>query len=93
MVRKCYAVRDTVAGVFAGGLHLHAGDPAAIRMFGDVASDRNTMIGLHPNDFELCCVGQFDESTGNLVGCEPVTVITGAAWRAAQQAQEASANA
>lgn len=87
MKRRVYAVRDNTAGCFSGGLYLHASDAAAVRMFGDVASDKSNMIGLHPADFDLCTLAEFDESTGEIFPCGlPVTVITGAAWRAAQEA-------
>lgn len=42
----------------------------ATRMFGDAASDRKTVIGLHPEDFKLVLVGMFNESTGELQAME-----------------------
>ena len=34
----------------------------AIRRFSETATDRNTSIGLHPEDFTLFHVGSFDDS-------------------------------
>lgn len=84
-MKRVYAVRDLIAGLFGGGFHLFNADAAAIRMFGDVAVDKNTMIGLHPSDFALLAVAEFDEATGEVTPISPpVVVITGAAWLAAQ---------
>jgi len=33
----------------------------------DLANDANTMVGRHPADFSLFCVGQFDDASGQLL--------------------------
>ena len=38
----------------------------ACRMFGDLVKDGRTLVGQHPEDFELYIVGDFDLSTGEL---------------------------
>lgn len=39
----------------------------AVRMVMDLANDANTMVGRHPADFTLFCIGQFDDSAGLLL--------------------------
>lgn len=40
----------------------------AIRAFSDLANDKSTDVGKHPEDYKLVCVGVFDTSTGELMG-------------------------
>lgn len=86
--KQVYALVDTRAGCILGGLHLFPHDAPAVRFFGDLAADPQTMIGRHPNDHQLVQIGVLDEFTQELVGSPIRVVITGAAWLAAQQPQE-----
>lgn len=36
----------------------------ALRMFSDLVSDSRTLVGQHPEDFDLFIVGEFDFSNG-----------------------------
>lgn len=79
-----YAVVDTRADDIHGGLILQKNDAAAIRLFGDIASNPQTVVHRHPDDFELRRLGYID--TANDIQTEGVAVIiTGAQWAAAQQ--------
>lgn len=83
MKKTIYAIMDTKAETIIGGLHLFAHEAAAIRFFGDIASDAQTMVARHIGDHELIQVGYCDEATGQ-VEASLAVVITGAAWKAAQ---------
>lgn len=90
MHANIYAVRDTVADAIVGGLQLHRADAAAIRTFGDIASQRDSIVAMHPGDFELVCLGSID---GLSITPDARVVITGAQWLAAQQpATDSTAN-
>lgn len=39
----------------------------AVRDFGDLAQDKNTTVGRHPEDYKLVQVGEFDDATGLLI--------------------------
>lgn len=39
----------------------------AVRMFADMAKDTSTMIGRHPEDFALWCLGAFDDAKGTFI--------------------------
>lgn len=47
-------------------------DGSAIRSFTDLANDSQTMVGRHPRDFSLFCVGGFDDANALLVATTPV---------------------
>ena len=81
-----YAVRDLVAGMIVGVIQLHRHEAAAIRTFGDIASMPDSLVRLHPADFDLIRLGYL----GDDQQIEPdfAVVITGAQWAATQQPQE-----
>lgn len=39
----------------------------ALRQFSDLVADGNTMVGRHPEDFYLWCLGVFDDKHGTFV--------------------------
>lgn len=58
---------------------------AAVRTFGDVANDPQTMVSRHPEDFDVLQVANIDDATGVVTPLVPPAVLlTGAAWVAAQ---------
>lgn len=81
-----YAVRDNVAGMLIGGIIVVRHEAAAIRTFGDIASQPDSIVRLHPADFDLLRLGHLDDAM-QLVPDFGV-VITGAQWHAAQQPTE-----
>lgn len=82
--KRIYSIRDIVSDDFIGGLVTFAHDAAAVRWFGDIASASDTVVAKHTPDFELWCIGELCDAPGSLEGCDPLVVITGAAWLAAQ---------
>lgn len=44
----------------------------AIRQFSDLANDAQSSIARHPEDFKLCCVGEFDDGNATIVPVFPV---------------------
>lgn len=72
MVLKAYAVFDNKGDVFNTPFFM-ATNGQALRAFADLAADRNTLVGRHPGDFKLVCVGQFDDQTGVM---EPVAHVS-----------------
>jgi hypothetical protein len=88
VIKGIYAIRDVTAQSVVGGLHLFVAPAAAIRFFGDIASDPQTMVSRHILDHELICCGALDEETGAISQTGPDVVISGAAWKAAQTPTE-----
>lgn len=46
----------------------------ALRDFADLANNKDTTVGRHPEDFKLVQVGEFEDSSGVLFPCEPVSL-------------------
>lgn len=90
MPKQIYAVYDRVAQDITGGLMVFTHDAPAVRIFVDALGDESTILNKHPNDFELVCLGEFDNPDGRieLTGyLQHRSVLTGEAWKAGQQAQ------
>ena len=92
MRKRLYAIRDIRAVEVVGGVHVFPGDPAAVRFFNDIATDKQTMVGRHLKDHELLCVGVIDTETGEVAREEefptlPRQVVTGAAIVALEEDQ------
>lgn len=73
MVKNVYSIRDNKIGTFAPPC-LFDNDATAIRAFGDMVShDKDGLIGLHPEDFNLWLLGTIDISTG-IISQNPETM-------------------
>lgn len=81
-MRELYAILDTVANAIVGSIFIHRADAAAIRMFGDIASRTDTLVGMHPRDFHLVTLGRLTDD--NEIIAAPRLILTGDAWLAAQ---------
>lgn len=66
---KAYSIFDKKAGTYSNPMFL-VSDGVARRSLLDALDDPKTLIHAHPEDFELYCVGEFDEVTGSLL---PIT--------------------
>ena len=66
MIKLLVSVKDLKAGSWS--VPAAADNIAcACRMFGDLVKDGRTLVGQHPEDFEIYIVGSFDLSTGSVV--------------------------
>lgn len=84
--RSIVAIIDNVTGDLAGPISLQAHDAAAVRLFGDVASMKDTMVGRHIEDHDLVSIGILNGETLEIVP-ERRIIISGKQWLAAQQPQ------
>lgn len=62
---KLYSVKDLKSARF-GNPFSSFNDEVAIRDFTTLCKDKNpnNLCGIYPEDFDLYCVGSFDEDTG-----------------------------
>ncbi|AZL82915.1 nonstructural protein [Apis mellifera associated microvirus 12] len=90
-VTRLYGIYDVRGETIIGNVVSHRVDAAAVRMFGDIAGDKQSLVGTHPSDFDLVHIGTLALDTGviDTTDC-PRVVVTGAAWLAAQAQSEAS---
>lgn len=84
-----YAIYDTVGEAIVGGLHLHKHEAAATRFYNDVMGTRDTVVGQHPEDYDLLFLGTLeDDEEQMLSGAVPTrTVLSGKQWVAIHAAQ------
>ena len=70
MVMFLYSVYDYKVESFST-FFVVSHDAQAERMFADVATDRETIIGRNPKDFALVRIGRIETDTGKVYAEEP----------------------
>lgn len=70
---RLYAVFDRKANVFARPF-TSPNDAMAARSFLAARQDPATEIHKFPDDFQLYCLGEFDDDTGVIAGLHPAVV-------------------
>lgn len=68
MILNAYSIFDTKAVQWHAPFYLST-DAAAARALSDVVRDPNTLIGRHPSDHRLYCVGTWNDASGQF---EPI---------------------
>lgn len=69
MIQYIYATFDEKVKAFSNPFFLPT-NGAAIRAFSDLAKDKNTTVGAHPEDFTLYQLGEWNDQEGTLVTYE-----------------------
>lgn len=72
---KLYAVRDAQLGF--GTVFTAANDAVAIRNFASAVNTEGSILHDAPEDFALCCLGEFNEIDG-VIAADLPTVVTSA---------------
>lgn len=70
MILNAYSILDTQTGIWSQPWFL-VHDAVAYRSVMDIASDANTTLARHPNDYVLYGIGDFDDSIGTMRPSEP----------------------
>lgn len=70
--KKVFCVFDTKAELFGPPFFVNR-EGEAVRMFKDAANDPNTMVGKHPTDYRLYCIGIWDDESGQFENRVPHT--------------------
>lgn len=65
MVMKVFSVYDEKGAVFNVPFFFPT-TGQAVRAFKDLANDTSSAINRHPEDYELCYIGRFDDATGKV---------------------------
>lgn len=63
MIHKIFTIHDAAAGAYLAPFFLHA-EAMAIRTFSDCINDDNHQFGRHPKDYNILCLGEFDDNAG-----------------------------
>lgn len=77
--KHMYGLKDLKTGQIHGAPFIHYGEGDAIRAFSDAVNtgQKDSLIAMHPEDYELFFLGYFEPSTGVLHENIPQSVITG----------------
>lgn len=82
MIVRAFAIRDDKAESFMAPFFMPAVGQA-LRAFHDLVNDGAGPVGLHPGDYKLFQVGEFDDASGLLAGKSvPVLLASGDEYRA-----------
>lgn len=65
MVLKAYSIFDVKADSYNAPF-FKSTHGQALRDFVDLVNNPETVVSRHPEDFKLCCIGSFDDSTGQV---------------------------
>lgn len=82
MRKNLYQAKDNVGRALVGPIFAERDDAPAVRTFTDAFRDERTMFYSHPEDFDLLCLGEYDDSDGTMLvgtGEYPRVVVTGRA--------------
>lgn len=75
-MQRAYAIYDRKAHVYSIPFFKQT-DGEAVRMFMQASIDKNTNIFNYPSDYELQCVGEYQEDTGCFQNFAPTFLIRG----------------
>lgn len=81
MITRMFSIFDSKAANFSTPFFMHT-NGLAIRSFSDLVNDPKTRIHLHPEDYSLFYLGEFDDLIGNFVNTDkPVNLVTASGLR------------
>lgn len=75
-------IRDLKADSY-GAPCLFGGPKEAVRSFCDLLEDKQTLVGRHPQDFQLVHIADWDEISGVVTPVEHVIIVDGATYTSA----------
>lgn len=77
MTKSVYSIRDNKMNSFGTPVLLE-NDSVAVRQFGDIITEGNTVMSKHPSDFTLYKIGEFDMESGKFTNLDcPSALATG----------------
>lgn len=76
MKKNLYAIFDTASGVYDGPIP-GVSDGHMVRVFSDMANNKDHQIGAHPEDYSLIQVGVWNDANGEINDIPCKTLITG----------------
>lgn len=65
-MKRIYMVEDIKAGIYHNPL-IMISDGEAHRSFTHAANNKETSIGLNPEDYRMWSVGEYNETTGEIL--------------------------
>lgn len=72
-MKRMYCIYDLKAQVYNAPFYALTDGAAQRDVMSNMGAD--SMLGKYPDDYRLCCVGGFEEMTGQVIGHEHPEVI------------------
>lgn len=88
MIMIVYSIRDKKTELYQPPF-VSNNDATAIRSFKRALEQPDTLLALHPKDFELFCVGTFQDTTGEIQPYDKTKVFDGDTYLKDKQNAEA----
>ena len=76
MVKRYYAIYDEIAKAYSG-LFEQQNDAVASRLFENQQKNKESLISVKPEDFQLCYICTMEDETGKIVDNTNMTVCKG----------------
>lgn len=74
MTRKMYSIRD-IKGDYFNAVHISSTHGEAERNFRTLVNEPNSTVSKYPEDFDLYCVGEFNDTDGTITPKYPAERI------------------
>ena len=71
MIQHIFAIHDAKAHAYMQPFFLPTHEMAQ-RTFGDCINDPNHNFGMHPEDYNLFLIGEFNDLTSEIIYCTPM---------------------
>lgn len=76
MFKRYYAIYDKIAKTYSG-LFEQQNDAVASRLFENQQKNKESLISVKPEDFQLCYICTMEDETGKIVDNTNMTVCEG----------------
>lgn len=76
MFKRYYAIYDKIAKAYSG-LFEQQNDAVASRLFENQQKNKESLISVKPEDFQLCYICTMEDETGKIVDNTNMTVCEG----------------
>lgn len=63
---KIFVIKDTKANIYHTPF-FNRSNEVAMRMVGATANDESSLLNQYPQDYELQCIGHFDDTSGKIL--------------------------
>ena len=80
MRKMLFQAYDNVSMSMVGNIFADRVEAPAIRSFTDAFKTPDSLFAAHPADFDLICIGEYDDSDGRILigdGQYPKVIVTG----------------
>ena len=75
MKMQIYCLRDRHVGFLTP--QFEQNEPAAIRNFEHLVSQKGNLVNFRPKDFDMYMIGEYETDSGEIQSCTPILIANG----------------